>query len=76
MIWYIDIEVCRNPKFCESMKCKIHLYTNADPLQTYAHAQWEQDCYSDNHTFAEQHISASAEAYQEKMRKIERQLAR
>lgn len=62
--------------FCETTKYKLHLYTKADPSHTCAHAQRERDSYSDNHTLAVKYISASTEAYQEKMRKIERQLVR
>lgn len=66
---------CR-AKFYEFMKYKLHLYTEADPLLAYTQAQWEQGWFSDNHTLVVHHISVSAEAYQEKMRKMERQLAR
>lgn len=64
------------PKFYEITKCKPHLYTAADPLLADTQAQWEQGWFSDNHTLAVHHVSVSAEACQEKMRKIERQLAR
>lgn len=40
LVWYINIVVCHVPKLCESTKCKLHLYTKADPLHSYAHAQW------------------------------------
>lgn len=68
--------VCCSPKFYEFMKCKLHLHTEADPWVAYTQAQWEQGWFSDSHTLAVHHISVGAEAYQEKMRKIERQLAR
>lgn len=80
------IVVCCSPEFYEFMKCKLHLYTEVDPLLTYRHSGSrisgnrvgfsEEGWFSDNHRLAVHHISVRAEVYQEKMRKIERQLAR